>query len=175
MHKNYLKKYYFIEKFEKSNIDVQKKNTVIIYRNYKKKYKIKEIIDLKNFCRKKGLKFLISNNVKLSIKLDLDGAYIPSFNRDYLHLSYFLKKNFMLLGSAHNLKEFRIKEKQKVSEIFLSSLFKKNNNYLGINKFKIMSNYTNTKIIALGGISKQNIKLIKLTKATGFAGISYFR
>ena len=38
-----------------------------------------------------------------------------------------------------------------------------------------MSNYTNTKIIALGGISKQNIKLIKLTKATGFAGISYFR
>ena len=175
MHKNYLKKYYFIEKFEKSNIDVQKKNTVIIYRNYKKKYKIKEIIELKNFCRKKGLKFLISNNVKLSIKLDLDGAYIPSFNRDYLHLSYFLKKNFMLLGSAHNLKEFRIKEKQKVSEIFLSSLFKKNNNYLGINKFKIMSNYTNNSIIALGGISKQNIKLIKLTRATGFAGISYFR
>ena len=175
MHKNYLKKYYFIEKFEKSNIDVQKKNTVIIYRNYKKKYKINEIIDLKNFCRKKGLKFLISNNVKLSIKLDLDGAYIPSFNHDYHHLSYFLKKNFMLLGSAHNLKEFRIKEKQKVSEIFLSSLFKKNNNYLGINKFKIMSNYTNNSIIALGGISKQNIKLIKLTRATGFAGISYFR
>ena len=175
MHKNYLKKYYFIEKFEKSNIDVQKKNTVIIYRNYKKKYEIKEIIDLKNFCRKKGLKFLISNNVKLSIKLDLDGAYIPSFNRDYLHLSYFLKKNFMLLGSAHNLKEFRIKEKQKVSEIFLSSLFKKNNNYLGINKFKIMSNYTNKSIIALGGISKKNIRLIKLTRATGFAGISYFR
>ena len=175
MHKNYLKKYYFIEKFEKSNIDVQKKNTVIIYRNYKKKYKIKEIIGLKNFCRKKGLKFLISNNVKLSIKLDLDGAYIPSFNRDYLHLSYFLKKNFMLLGSAHNLKEFRIKEKQKVSEIFLSSLFKKNNNYLGINKFKIMSNYTSNSIIALGGISKQNIRLIKLTRATGFAGISYFR
>ena len=175
MHKNYLKKYYFIEKFEKSNIDVQKKNTVIIYRNYKKEYKIKEIIELKNFCRKKGLKFLISNNVKLSIKLNLDGAYIPSFNHDYLHLSYFLKKNFMLLGSAHNLKEFRIKEKQKVSEIFLSSLFKKNNNYLGINKFKIMSNYTNNSIIALGGISKQNIRLIKLTRATGFAGISYFR
>ena len=174
MHKNYLKKYYFIEKFEKSNIDVQKKNTVII-RNYKRKYKIKEIIDIKNYCKKKGLKFIISNNIKLSIKLDLDGAYIPSFNNDYIHLSYFLKKNFILLGSAHNLKEFRIKEKQKVSEIFLSSLFKKNNNYLGINKFKIMSNYTNNSIIALGGISKENLKLIKLTKSTGFAGISYFR
>ena len=175
MHKNLLIKYYFIEKFEKSNIDLQTKNTTIIYRNYEKKYNIRELIDLKNYCRKKSLKLLLSNNIKLSIKLDLDGAYIPSFNKDYLHLSYFLKKNFMLLGSAHNLKEFRIKEKQKVSEIFLSSLFKKNNNYLGINKFKIMSNYTNISIIALGGISKQNIKLIKLTRATGFAGISYFR
>ena len=174
MHKNYLKKYYFIEKFEKSNIDVQKKNTVIIYRNYKKKYKIKEIIELKNFCRKKGLKFLISNNVKLSIKLDLDGAYIPSFNSDYLHLSYFLKKNFMLLGSAHNLKEFRIKEKQKVSEIFLSSLFKKNNNYLGINKFKIISNYTRKEIVPLGGISKKNFGKLKLLDSKEFAGISYF-
>ena len=166
---------YDFTKYVINFLGLPKKNTVIIYRNYKKKYKIKEIIELKNFCRKKGLKFLISNNVKLSIKLDLDGAYIPSFNHDYLHLSYFLKKNFMLLGSAHNLKEFRIKEKQKVSEIFLSSLFKKNNNYLGINKFKIMSNYTSNSIIALGGISKQNIRLIKLTRATGFAGISYFR
>ena len=36
MHKNFFKKYYFIEKFEKSNIDKQDKNTTIIYRNYKK-------------------------------------------------------------------------------------------------------------------------------------------
>ena len=49
--------------------------------------------------------------------------------KDYLHLSYKFKKKFILIGSAHNLKEIRIKEKQKVNEIFLSSLFKKNNNF----------------------------------------------
>tara|TARA_Y100000996_G_scaffold382969_1_gene338590 strand:+ start:1433 stop:1960 length:528 start_codon:yes stop_codon:yes gene_type:complete len=175
MHKKLLKKYYFIEKFNKSNIDLQDKNTIIIYRNYKKKYNIKEIIDLKNYCKNKGFKFIISNNIKLSVKLDLDGAYIPSFNNDYLHLSYSFKKTFILIGSAHNLKEFRTKEKQKVKEIFLSSIFKKNNNYLGINKFKLISNFTNNKIIALGGLTEKNLKLIKLTKAIGFAGISYFR
>ena len=129
MHKNLFKKYYFIEKFEKSNIDIQSKNTTIIYRNYKNKYNTKELVDLKNYCRKKNLKLLLSNNIKLSIKLDFDGAYIPSFNKDYDHLSYSLKKNFILLGSAHSLKEFRIKERQNVSKIFLSSIFKKNNNY----------------------------------------------
>ncbi len=174
MHKNLFKKYYFIEKFEKSNIDKLDNNTTIIYRNYKKKNDIKEILDLRNYCKKKGLKFLISNNIKLSIKLNLDGAYIPSFNCSYSHLSYDFKKNFILIGSAHNLREIRVKEKQNVSEIFLSSIFKKNNNFLGINKFKIFSKYSNNEVIALGGISKRNLNLIKLTSAFGFAGISYF-
>ena len=84
------------------------------------------------------------------------------------------KKEFELIGSAHNLKEIRIKELQKVKSIFLSSLFKKNKNYLGINKFNIKTKLTNKKIIALGGISKENLKKIKLLKCDGFSGISYF-
>ena len=116
----------------------------------------------------------MANNIKLSIKLNLDGAYIPSFNKKFSHLNYLYKKNFLLLGSAHNLKEIRIKEKQNVREIFLSSIFKKNNNFLGINKYKLVSRLTNKKIIALGGVSEENIKLISLTKSKGFGGISFF-
>ena len=81
----------------------------------------------------------------------------------------------MIVGSAHNLKEIRIKEKQKVKKIFLSSLFKKNKNYLGINKFKLLSNLSNKKVVALGGISKKNKKKIRLLKLNEFAGISYFK
>ena len=125
MHNNFLKKYYFIDKFEKSNIDKLDTKTTIIYRNYKKNYEIGEIIFIKNYCKKKNIKFLISNNIKLSIQLNLDGAYLPSFNKDFDHLGYHFKKDFCLIGSAHNLKEIRIKEKQKVDKIFLSSIFKK--------------------------------------------------
>ena len=94
----------------------------------------------------------------MQLKLNLDGAYIPSFNKSTKHLAYSFKKKFKIIGSAHNLKEIRIKEKQKVDKIFLSSLFKKNKNYLGINKFKLLSKLTKKKIVALGGISKKNIK-----------------
>ena len=130
---------------------------------------------LRNYCKKKRLKFILSNNIKLSIRLKLDGAYLPSFNKNFSHLSYEFRKNFLLIGSAHNLKEIRIKEKQNVNKIFLSSLFKKNSNFLGINKYNLVSKHTNKKIIALGGISKENIKLISLTKSIGFAGISFFK
>ena len=175
MHYKFIKKYYFIEKFEKSNIDKQDINTTIIYRNYKKSYKIDEVILLKNYCKSKRLEFLLSNNIKLSIKLGLDGAYIPSFNKSFSHLSFKFKKGFSLIGSAHNLKEIRIKEKQNVEKIFLSSIFKKNNNFLGVNKFNLISKLSNKEIIALGGISKSNIKLVNLTQSRGFAGISYFK
>jgi thiamine-phosphate pyrophosphorylase len=105
----------------------------------------------------------------------LDGAYLPSFNQTFAHLNYHFKKNFILIGSAHNLREIRIKEKQNVKEIFLSSLFKNNGNFLGLNKFNLLSNYCSKNVIALGGISKENIKLISLTNSIGFAGISYFK
>ena len=169
------RKYYFISKFERNNIDKQDKETVIIYRNYSLKNKNKEIIlNIKKHCKKKKIKFYLANNVKLAIKFNLDGAYIPSFNRDTKHLAYSYKKKFDIIGSAHNLKEIRIKEKQKVKKIVISSLFKKNKNFLGINKYKILSNLTQKNVVALGGISKNNIKKLGLLKNLNFAGISYF-
>ena len=174
MHNKILNKYYFINKFDQSHIDKQDKETTIIYRNYNQEIDKKLILSLKNYCKKKGNKFLISNNIKLAIKLNLDGAYIPSFNDSKNHLSYSYKKKFILLGSAHNIYEMRIKELQKVKVIFLSSLFKENKNYLGLYKFKLFSLLTNKKIIALGGISLNNLKKLNLTNCKGFAGISFF-
>tara|TARA_B100001250_G_scaffold203387_1_gene174419 strand:+ start:204 stop:731 length:528 start_codon:yes stop_codon:yes gene_type:complete len=173
---NYLpKQYYFIDKFNKSNIDKLSYNTAVIYRNYFKKFNEKEILNLKNYCRKKGLKFLLSNNIKLACKLNLDGAYIPSFNNNIRHLNFSYKNKFIIVGSAHNIKEIRIKELQKVRAIFISSVFKNNKNYLGLNRFKIIAKMSSRKVIALGGISKKNINLFKILNCYGFAGISYFK
>ena len=174
MHHKFLNKYYFINKIDQSNLDKQDKETIIIYRNYKKKPDEKLILILKKYCKKKGNKFLLSNNIKLAINLDLDGAYIPSFNHNMKHLSYSYKKKFTILGSAHNIKEIRIKELQNVDQIFLSSIFKKNKNYLGVKKFKVISFLTKKNIIALGGITQKNSKQLNLINSVGFAGISFF-
>ena len=169
------KKYYFINELDTNTIKKCDHNTAIIYRNYNSKIiDILKILNLKNYLKKRKNKFLLSNNIKLALKLGLDGAYIPSFNKDLKHLSYSINSKFLIVGSAHNLREIRIKELQKVKSIFLSSLFKQNKNFLGLNKFRNISNYTESKIIALGGISKKNIKKLKLLDVYGFAGISYF-
>ena len=135
---------------------------------------MKLILKIKKYCKKKGVKFYVSNNIQLAIRLDLDGAYIPSFNKNFKHLSYSLKKKFKIVGSAHNLREIRIKETQKVDKIFLSSLFKKNKNFLGIYKFKLLTKLTKKNIIVLGGISEKNRKKLALLNHPDFAGISIF-
>ena len=93
-----IKKYYFISKFETNNINKQDKQTVIIFRNYSSNIPDQEqILKIKKYCKKRGNKFYLSNNIKLAIKLNLDGAYIPSFNKTTKHLAYSFKKILMLL------------------------------------------------------------------------------
>ena len=170
-----IRKYYFIKNFETNIIDKLDSQTTVIYRNYNSNLINQElIIKIKKYCKKRKIKFFLSNNIRLAIKLDLDGAYIPSFNKSTQHLAFSVKKKFSLIGSAHNNKEIKIKEIQNVNKIFLSSVFKKNKNYLGINRFRLISNFTKKKVVALGGISKTNIKKLRLFESSEFAGISYF-
>ena len=169
------RKYYFINKFDTNNIDKQDKQTAIIFRNYSSNSADQLLIlKIKRYCKKKSIKFYLSNDFKLAIKLNLDGVYIPAFNTSFKHLSYSIKKNFKIIGSAHNLKEIKEKENQNVEKIFLSSLFKRNKNYLGMNKFRLLSNLTKRRVVVLGGVSKVNLKKLKLLNQLEFAGISYF-
>ena len=169
------RKYYFISKLETNNIDKLDDRTVVIYRNYNQQAPSKDVIlNIKKYCKKKKIKFFIANNIKLAIKLGLDGAYIPSFNKSTKHLAFSFNKKFSIIGSAHNIKEIRIKELQKVERILISSLFKRNKNYLGVNKFKLISKYTKKKVVVLGGVSKENVRKLRLVNMSEFAGISYF-
>ncbi len=58
--------------------------------------------------------------------------------------------------------------------IFLASIFKKKKTLLGLNKFKLLANHTNFKVVALGGINKKNLKKLNLLNIFGYAGISLF-
>ena len=123
---NFLKvKYYFINKLDTNNIDRQDKQTIIIFRNYSSnKIDINSIIRIKNYCKRQKKKFYLSNNIKLALKLKLDGVYIPSFNKNLNHLNYSLHKDFQIIGSAHNIKEIRLKNFKKLIK-FLSLQFSK--------------------------------------------------
>lgn len=167
--------FYFIDEFKKKHLINLDKNISIIYRNYNKIYSENEVLEIKKFCLSTNRNLFISNNVYLANKLNLDGIYLPSFNKNFSILGK-IDKRLKIIGSAHNFREIEIKKKQKVDLIFISPIFKvkKKSGFLDIHKFNILSKITKKKVIALGGIKKENIKRIKMVHCSGFAGISYF-
>ena len=119
----------------------------------------------------------MAKDIKLAIKLKLNGVYIPSFIKKLNFNSFSTPKNFLILGSAHNNLEIKIKQNQGCNLIFLAPTFKvqKKNEYLGVLKFNLLTLNKKSKFIALGGINQSNYKKINLLKCFGFAGISWIK
>ncbi|MDC3179856.1 thiamine phosphate synthase [Candidatus Pelagibacter sp.] len=175
MHIKNLKKYYFINRFEYSHLINLDKNISFIWRNKDKETSLKTLIKLRDFCKKNQRKFYISNDFKLANNVKADGVYISSSNKKFNSKFFSFKNKFKIIGSAHNLKEIKLKELQNVREIFISPLFKdKTNKRLGIYRYLKLKKATFMKDISLGGINEKNLKKLKLIKPHGFSGISFF-
>ena len=177
MKHSFPKIYHFIDDFKEKDIEYLPRNIALIYRNYEKKPSKLLITKIKNYCKKRKIKFYLANNYKMAINLDLDGVYLPSFNKQIISNIFYKRKNFLILGSAHNIQEIIIKQKQGCKLIFLAPVFKvnKRNYFLGINNFNKLSINKKINFIALGGINNLNIKKINLLNCYGFAGISWIK
>ena len=176
MHKN-LEIYYFIDKINLKELSGIKKKINIIFRDYKREIDENEILKIRYFCKKKGFNLYLANNVKLAVKLGLHGVYLPAFNKNLNFMNINCVKNFKFIGSAHDLREVRVKEKQKCERIFISPIFKteKNKKYLDTIKFNLIANQTKKEIVSLGGISSKNLRKVSLTKSCGIASISWIK
>ena len=169
--------YYFIDKFDRNEILSLDKKISIIYRNYEET-NIDPIIEkIKETCNRNNRKFYIANNLKAALKFNSNGLYLPAFNSALHYKNLSSRKDFKIIGSAHNYKEIKIKEKQGCVEIFITPIFynPKNKTYLDILRFNYLNLTTNIDSIALGGINRENLKKLKCTKVIGFAGISWIK
>ena len=159
------KKYFFIIESIK---DIELKNIKnfgkfsIIYRN-KIPENIKKLEKFRLDCRSKRIPLLVANNIELMRKIKADGLYISAHNKK-LNLRNF-KKEYVIIGGAHNIKEINLKKLQGCSEILLSRLFKttyKNKiDFLGVIKFNLLSKVTNVSLTPLGGINLKNLNDLK--------------
>ena len=172
MHKNLPKLFIFIDEYNSEIFKNKNLNIGIIYRNYNDRKRENQLIRIAEACKKNRYQLFVANDIKLAHKVKADGIYIPSFNKTK-KFSNLEKKNTVILGSAHNQKEIHEKILQNCSAIFLSPLFyvEKSKTFLGLHKFNYLSYMNKINILALGGISKNNVRKLKLLYTKGFGGI----
>jgi len=160
--------YYFIDQINERTISTisKFKNISLIYLNQNDPFlNLQDLINIKKFCNKNHIKFYISDNVRLAIKVGADGIYLTK-NYNKMSHNFTYKKKFAILGSVHNQLEYYKKITQGCEKIFLSPIFYSEkysiNKTLGIIKFKLISKDWKNQAIPLSGINQSNIKKIYL-------------
>jgi len=176
MHDNLPSLFIFLDQYNEQIFENNNINTGIIYRNYNDKKREIELNKIAKRCKKNKYQLYVSNDIRLALKVGADGVYIPSFNKT-TRFSNFEKKNFIILGSAHNQKEIHEKISQNCKAIFLSPIFsvKKSKKFLDIYKFNSLTNLNKVNIMALGGINEVNIRKLRMLHIKGFGGIGIFK
>jgi thiamine-phosphate pyrophosphorylase len=133
---------------------------------------------IKSFCRKNKIPFFISDNFKLAKKYGTDGIFLSSTYKRIGNI-FLKKKNFRIIGSAHNQLEYSLKKKQLCEMIMLSPLFHNKkysqNMILNVCKFNLISMNWKKKICALGGINLNNLKKLNMTRSSAAAFISLMK
>jgi len=171
MNKIFYKHYVFLEqidKIAKENLIKFKHLNIIINTNLSEKNGSQEVSSIINFAKKNKIPFLLKNNFKKCIKFKANGIFIDSKTKNIIK-PILLKKNFLILGLAHNQIEYFCKKNQNCNNIFLSPIFfnKKYsaNRIHGTNKFRLISLEWKINLGALCGINRSTIRKIQLTKA----------
>ncbi len=148
---------------------------VIIYRNHNKIDNLNKLLDFRKKCKIKKIDFYVANNPGLMVLLKADGLYISSYSQSLKFLK-FKKNQFKIIGSAHNIKEINLKNKQGCKYILTSRLFKtdyKNKiGYLGSVKFNLLNLMRNEDLVPLGGIKMFNLNKLNYVNSNSIALLS---
>jgi thiamine-phosphate pyrophosphorylase len=160
--------YYFIDQINERTISTisKFKNISLIYLNQNDTFlNLQDLINIKKFCNKNRIKFYISDNIRLAIKVRANGIYLTK-NYTKMSHNFTYKKGFTILGSVHNQLEYYKKITQGCEKIFLSPIFYNKkysiNKTLGIIKFRLISREWKKQAIPLSGINQSNIKKVYL-------------
>ena len=172
MKKIFYKHYVFLEEINnliKENLVKFININIIIDINKKDKKGLENQLSIIKFAKKNKIPFLFRNDFQKCIKYNASGIFIDA-NYKKLTKPMLLKKNFYIIGGAHDQLEYAQKLRQKCHLLMLSPLFfnekYSKNKILNITRFNQKAINWNVKLCALGGINSKNLKKIKLTKCT---------
>jgi thiamine-phosphate pyrophosphorylase len=169
------KHFVFLEEINnliKNNLAKFNNISIIIDVNENNGKNLENQLSIIKFAKKNKIPFLIKNDFKKCIKYKANGIFITSDNKK-ITKPILLKKNFCIIGSAHNQVEYIQKSRQKCQLLMLSPIFfnekYSKNKILNILKFNNKSMTWNIDLCALGGIDVRTLKKIKLTQCVAIA------
>lgn len=137
---------------------------------------LEEAKNISTLCKKYNVPFIINDNVDIAIKSNADGVHVGQSDLNAETVRKIIGKDKILGVSATNKEEALIAEKMGADYLGIGSIFptstKLDADYVNIEELKDICESVSIPVVAIGGISEENIKELKGSKIDGVAVVS---
>lgn len=133
----------------------------------------KEALEIKELCLKYKVPFLINDNVELAIKCGADGIHVGQSDMEASDVRSLIGPNMILGVSAQTVEQAIRAEKNGADYLGVGAVFttstKLDADFVNHETLKAICEAVSIPVVAIGGITKEN--LLEL-KGTGIDGVS---
>lgn len=135
-----------------------------------------EALIIKEICQKYQIPFIINDDVQLCQQLDLDGVHIGQDDLSLKEARRVLGEDKIIGVSAHNVEEAKLAYENGASYLGVGAMFttqtKINVVQTSLKTLQDICESVDIPVVAIGGISKNNIHQLAGTKISGVALVS---
>lgn len=133
----------------------------------------KEALELQALCKKHKIPFIVNDNVELAKKIDADGVHVGQEDMNACKVRELLGPDKILGVSAQTVEEAILAEKQGADYLGVGAVFptgsKSDAIDVPLKTLKAICQAVKIPVVAIGGITKDNLCQLK---GSGIAGIS---
>ena len=133
----------------------------------------KEALELQALCKKYKVPFIVNDNVELAKKIDADGVHVGQEDMNACKVRELLGPDKILGVSAQTVEEAILAEKQGADYLGVGAVFptgsKSDAIDVPLETLKAICKAVKIPVVAIGGITKDNLCQLK---GSGIAGIS---
>ena len=134
---------------------------------------LKEAEQIQSLCAKYCVPFIVNDNVELAVKIGADGVHVGQSDMAAKDVRALIGKDKILGVSAQTVKQALEAQKCGADYLGTGAVFptgsKDDAKVLGVQTLKEICSAVNIPVVAIGGISKDNILELK---KSGIAGVS---
>ena len=137
---------------------------------------LKEALEVKKLCEKCNVPFIINDNVELALACHADGIHVGQSDMESKKVRELIGKDMILGVSAQTVAQAVEAENNGADYLGVGSIFnttsKADADDVSIETLKAICEAVNIPVVAIGGITKDNLVLLSGTKISGIAVIS---
>lgn len=132
--------------------------------------------ELKELCRKRGVPFVINDNVELAAKLDADGVHVGQSDMEALDVRKIIGGDKILGVSAQTVEQAVTAEKHGADYLGVGAVFptgsKDDAAEVSYDTLRAICDAVKIPVIAIGGITEDNVTELSKSGICGIAVIS---